>query len=44
MKPAHEWVGNGRGQLARLIGALDSIFSLLLVLKASEVIATPKVL
>jgi len=23
MKPAHEWGGNGRGRLARLIGALD---------------------
>ncbi|MBP6471677.1 MAG: hypothetical protein KBE23_22425 [Chloroflexi bacterium] len=23
MKPAQEWGGNGRGRLARLIGALD---------------------
>jgi len=23
MKPTHEWDGNGRGRLARLIGALD---------------------
>ncbi|MCB8985060.1 MAG: hypothetical protein H6659_14610 [Ardenticatenaceae bacterium] len=25
MKPAHEWGGNGRGQLARLIVALDGL-------------------
>jgi len=23
MKPTHEWIGNGRGRLARLIMALD---------------------